>query len=78
MTKPIGITTQFKFQNEVVHSFECYPKEPEASLFQPSTECYGFSGKMDGKEMPALRNTGPHALLVASIIVSRVSIDPYF
>ena len=71
MTKPIGITTQFKFQEELVHSFECFPKEPESGLFQPSTQGYGYSGKMDGKEMPALRNTGSHALLVASIIVSR-------
>ncbi len=74
-TKEIGLKAVYKFHNETVHSFECFPSGSEASneyfTIEKDPENHGFSGKMDGGVMmPPLKTSGPFAKLVTSVKVS--------
>ena len=68
----IGINTKYIFNNELVHKFECYPKEPDIDLFKKSSINHEFNGKLDGTiNFPILKNKGLNSLLVSSIIVNK-------
>ncbi|ETM52157.1 hypothetical protein L914_04127 [Phytophthora nicotianae] len=68
-----GMRATYKFNGEVVHSFESFPSATEASneyAPPPGEEQlnHSYSGKMDGgKPMPELKSTGPYAALVTAI-----------
>ena len=70
-----GVECEISFEGDRVYRFKSSPEEPLSSLFEQNAKVnHGFSGKIDGGEMPKLKNTGHYALLARAIMVGRVSV----